>query len=138
MKKFAVDKTSVSTQKKQNKYKNKRITVDGITYDSKNEYERHLELLLLEKAGVIKCLEFHNKDNNITLIDNPAVRYEPDFCYIENDVNIVEDMKGFQTAEFILKKKIIISKILKEELDITFRLTKRTNGKTITIEEYNL
>ena len=35
------------------KYRSKKITVDGIIYDSKKEYRRYMELLLLEKSGAI-------------------------------------------------------------------------------------
>lgn len=38
------------------KYGNKKITVDGVTFDSKKEYLRWCELCLLEKAGHITDL----------------------------------------------------------------------------------
>lgn len=39
------------------KYLNKKITVDGITFDSRKEYRRWCELNLLERAGEITGLE---------------------------------------------------------------------------------
>ena len=39
---------------KQNKYKNKKIIYDGITFDSIKEKNRYIELKILEKAGLIK------------------------------------------------------------------------------------
>lgn len=120
-----------------NKYHNNRIKVDNISYDSKHEYERHCQLKILEKNGEIKNLRYHDKQDLITLIDDPLVRYEPDFCYIENGVKIIEDVKGVQTKEFILKKKIIISKLKKGEIKGKFRLTKYvTKGNFDIIEEY--
>lgn len=116
------------------KFHNKKVTVDGVTYDSTKEYERHCYLKILEKAGDISNLRFHK--DSIILIDDPLVKYLPDFCYIENGKKIVEDFKGMQTKEFILKKKIIISMIKKGLLDITFRIVKYENGNFIIVEEY--
>lgn len=117
-----------------NKFHNKKIKVDGIVYDSTKEYERHCYLKILEKAGDISNLRFHK--DSITLIEDPLVKYIPDFCYIENGNNIVEDFKGMQTKEFILKKKMIISMIKKGSLKIVFRIVKYENGNFVTIEEY--
>lgn len=39
------------------KYGNKKITIDGIEFDSRKEAERYSELKLLERAGEIKDLE---------------------------------------------------------------------------------
>ena len=39
------------------KYRNKKITVDGITFDSRKEYVRWCELSLMERAGVITGLD---------------------------------------------------------------------------------
>lgn len=44
---------SVSTKK----YGNRKIEVNGITFDSVKEANRYRELLLLEKAGAIQNLE---------------------------------------------------------------------------------
>ena len=38
------------------KYNSKKTVVDGQTFDSKKEANRYQELVLLEKAGVIKNL----------------------------------------------------------------------------------
>ena len=39
------------------KYGAKKVTVDGITFDSKKEANRWCELRLMERAGVITGLE---------------------------------------------------------------------------------
>lgn len=121
---------------KPNKFHNKKIKVDGVVYDSTKEYERHCYLQLLEKSKDICNLRFHDKKDQITLIDDPVVRYIPDFCYDEDGKHIVEDFKGVQTKEFILKKKMIISMIKKGIIDITFRIVKYDNGNFIVVEEY--
>lgn len=121
---------------KQNKYHNEKIEIDGIRYDSKREYLRHKQLLLKEKAGEIQNLRFHDKKDTIILQKTPLIKYEPDFCYEENGKLIIEDLKGYQTKEFKLKKKMIISKIYSGELNAVFRLTKFEKRILTIIEEY--
>lgn len=122
---------------KESKYHNKKIVVDGVRYDSKKEYQRHCFLMLREKAKEISNLRFHDKKDTIILQENPKIKYEPDFCYTENGVEIIEDLKGYQTKEFKLKKKMIIGKINSGEINAVLRLTKYVKGNFIVIEEYS-
>lgn len=98
------------------KYNNKKITVNGQVFDSKKEANRYKELLLLEKAGAIKDLRMQVK---FTLI--PAQRdeatgkvierecsYKADFVYEEDGKTVVEDVKGFRTKEYIIKRKLML------------------------------
>ncbi len=39
-----------------NKYKNKKVTIGNITFDSKKEARRYEELKLMEKTGLISNL----------------------------------------------------------------------------------
>lgn len=128
------EKLSGNKSEKNNKYRNKKIKQDGMTFDSIGERDRYEYLKILEKSKEISNLTFHKE--NIILIDDPLVKYIPDFCYDENGKHIVEDFKGVQTKEFILKKKMIISMIKKGQLDIVFRITKKENGYHI-VEEYS-
>lgn len=138
LKKILKNNSDIKTQKtKKNKYHNTQIVIDGVRYDSKKEYERHCELILLEKSGVISNLRFHDKKDTIILQDKPLITYEPDFCYEENEEFIIEDLKGFQTKEFKLKKKMIIHKIINNELSAKLRLTRYESGKLKVIEEYD-
>lgn len=138
LKKILKNNSDIKTQKtKKNKYHNTQIVIDGVRYDSKKEYERHCELILLEKSGVISNLRFHDKKDTIILQDKPLITYEPDFCYEENKEFIIEDLKGFQTKEFKLKKKMIIHKIINNELSAKLRLTRYESGKLKVIEEYD-
>lgn len=98
------------------KYNNKKVTVNGQVFDSKKEANRYKELLLLEKAGAIKDLRMQVK---FTLI--PAQRdeatgkvverecsYKADFVYSEDDKTVVEDVKGFRTKEYVIKRKLML------------------------------
>lgn len=42
---------------RRNKYNNRKVTVDGITFDSAKESEYYSKLKILKKAGVIKDFE---------------------------------------------------------------------------------
>lgn len=98
------------------KYNNKKIIVDGQKFDSKKEANRYKELRLLEKAGAIKDLRMQVK---FTLI--PAQRdevtgevierecsYKADFVYEEDGKTVVEDVKGFRTKEYVVKRKLML------------------------------
>lgn len=96
------------------KYHNRKVTVNGITYDSKKEMRRHAELLMLEKAGQISELQRQVKFVLIPSqrIDGKVVErecsYRADFVYIENGKKVVEDTKGFRTPDYILKRKMLL------------------------------
>lgn len=108
-----------------NKYKSKKVEVNGIVFDSKREARRYQELLLLEKAGEIKSLS-----RQVKFVLIPAQRepdtigprggfrkgkviekecsYIADFVYLENGNTVVEDTKGFCTKDYIIKRKLML------------------------------
>ena len=93
-----------------NKYGAKRMKADGITFDSKLEYNRYQQLKLLERAGEITGLEYHKKFLIIPKSrfgDN--VFYEADFFYFEKGKAVVEDTKSKATvtAAYKLKKRLL-------------------------------
>jgi len=92
-----------------NKYNAKKITVDGLTFDSKREAQRWMQLKLLERGGAIKELE---RQVEYELIPKQkgerAVKYIADFRYIDHDgKTVVEDTKGVKTPVYILKRKLM-------------------------------
>lgn len=96
------------------KYKNKKVFVDGHTFDSKKEAKRYYELRLLEKAGEITNLRMQVKFVLIPSqkIDGKVVErecaYKADFVYQENGQTVVEDTKGFKTKDYIIKRKMML------------------------------
>jgi hypothetical protein len=97
-----------------NKYGNRKVTRDGITFDSIRECQRYCELKLMQRAGVISDLRLQVPYELIPAqrIDGKvverAVNYIADFVYMENGVTIVEDAKGCRTKEYILKRKMML------------------------------
>lgn len=98
------------------KYRNKRTVIGGITFDSKKEANRYCELKLLEKAGVIKNLELQKKFVLIPaqMIDGKLIErecsYRADFVYETKDGIVAEDTKGFRTAEYKIKRKLMLER----------------------------
>lgn len=100
-----------------NKYNSKKTVVDGQTFDSKKEANRYKELRLLEKAGEIKDLRTQVKFKLIPAQRDEATgkvierecSYKADFVYYEEDgETVVEDVKGFRTKEYIIKRKLML------------------------------
>lgn len=96
------------------KYHNRKVTINGETFDSKKEAARWQELLLLQRAGKISHL---NRQVTYTLIPSQyiegkcverAVKYVADFVYKENGNLVVEDTKGLKTPEYVIKRKLML------------------------------
>lgn len=97
-----------------NKYRSRKITRNGITFDSLKEYRRYCELSLLEKAGAITELKRQVKYELIPSqrINGKVVErscaYVADFVYKQNGETVVEDTKGFKTKDYIIKRKLVL------------------------------
>ncbi len=90
------------SKNKQNKYKNIKTEMDGHVFDSKAEARRYGELKMLARAGEIKGFGLQP-----SFILPGGIRYRPDFIVCGSDGTIwVEDVKGMQTKEFKLKKRL--------------------------------
>ena len=110
-------------QKGNSKYKNKKMIIDNIEFDSNKEGFRYIDLRLLERQGLIKDLRRqvsfelqprYKKNNKIIR----GIYYIADFVYIESKTGkvIVEDTKGYRTEVYKLKKKIFEYKYPKLEI----------------------
>ena|SRR3990167_8409052 len=92
------------------KYKAKPVTLDGHRFASQAEAARYGELKLLERAGKIADLTVHPRFQ-ITVSGHKICIYEADFWYtdLEQARNCVEDVKGFLTPAYRLKKKLMLA-----------------------------
>ena len=88
------------------KYGAIKTEVDGFVFASKREAHRYSELKLAERNGDISNLELQPK---FPLIVNgkKVATYIADFRYKERGEVVIEDAKGFRTAIYRLKKKIV-------------------------------
>ena len=104
-----------ATDSNMGKYRNRKTTVDGITFDSAKEANRYAELRLLQRAGEIFDLQrqvpfvlIPKQERNGKVVER-AVVYKADFVYKDmNGEEIVEDVKGLLTKEYILKRKLLL------------------------------
>ncbi len=103
-------------------------TIDGICFASKAEASRYVVLKQLLKLGKIKDLQLQPTFVIAQGFDHPiygnikAITYRADFSYIETNTNttVVEDVKGYQTAVYKIKKALFLGRYP----DIQFREVK--------------
>lgn len=93
------------------KYGNRKTIVDGIKFDSKAEAERYKELRMMEQSGVITDLKCQPKFQLIpTFVKDGktfrGITYIADFSYIQDGRTVVEDVKGYKTEVYKLKRKM--------------------------------
>lgn len=85
------------------KFNAQRTEVDGIKFASKKEAKRYAELKLLQKQGEVV---FFLRQVPIGIPGN--VKYVCDFQVFWADGSVTfEDVKGFKTDTYILKKKLV-------------------------------
>ena len=108
------------------KYHNRKVTCGDETFDSVKEYQRWQELKLLERAGEVTDLKRQvkytiipaqyekvwNQEKNRfekgKLLER-ELAYVADFVYKNRlGLEVVEDVKGFKTPEYRLKRKLML------------------------------
>jgi hypothetical protein len=114
MKKYPIPKKlnyPITSEAKRNKYHNKKVLIDNITFDSIKEANRYKKLKLLEAKGIITDLKLQVKYElqPSYKMNNKAIRainYVADFAYRLDNKLIVDDTKGYRTEVYRLKKKM--------------------------------
>ena len=114
---------------KGNKYNNKKVTIDNITFDSKKEARRYQELKLMEKTGLISNLVLQPKFELLEQFTYKnkvyrKIEYIADFGYIRclDDILVIEDVKGVKTDVFKIKEKLFLKSILDKGIEFEFNL----------------
>lgn len=97
------------------KFQAKPTVVDGIRFASKKEARRYGELRLMLRAGLIEDLELQQRFALMM-----PVTYVADFVYFDckRGEKVIEDTKGYKTAEYKRKKKL-----MQQQHGITIRET---------------
>ena len=111
------------------KYLNKKVVVDGITFDSKKEMQRYLVLTEAQDNGIISDLELQpqfelipkvtetyvkhlkTKDKECERTVQLAISYKGDFRYKKDGIVVVEDVKASPhraalDPKFLIKEKL--------------------------------
>lgn len=98
------------------KYKNKKVVVDNILFDSKKEANYYTKLKILKDAGKILDLELQKKfvlqpTFKLNGKTYRAITYIADFVYKDQEGQThVVDTKGYRTQVYKIKKKIFMKK----------------------------
>lgn len=117
---------------RRSKYGNRKAVIDGITFDSRKEANRFLELRMLERAGKINALErqvkyvliptqressseiytkgAHKGELKPGKVLEKECSYIADFAYFQNGHLVVEDTKGFRTEGYKIKRKLMLER----------------------------
>ena len=100
---------------KQNKYKNKKVIVDGIKFDSKKEMSYYIKLSMLQNLGKISELKTQVKFELQPSFEFNGKKIRPiyyiaDFTYIQDGKLHIVDTKGIRTDVYKLKKKMMMYK----------------------------
>ena len=112
-----------------NKYGNKKAVLNGITFDSQKEAARYDQLMLRLCAGEIRDLKLQPEFTLQEAFTTPlgervrAIKYRADFSYrraVKEGVDtrwetVVEDVKGYKTKEYKLKKKLMAGRGIRVE-----------------------
>lgn len=94
------------------KYNSIKTVIDGITFDSRKESRRYLELKEQVKSGLVDSFELQPKYELQESFKKDgktirAIHYIADFEIFYHDGTIVvEDSKGIETPVFKLKRKL--------------------------------
>lgn len=103
-------------EKRSGKIPHNYVKVNGIEFDSQSEADRYVELLVLQKAGVISDLVVQPHFDLIPAQKVPGKRgfrphgYTADFQYVRDGQTIVEDVKSKRTREerdYIINRKLM-------------------------------
>ena len=95
------------------KYRSEPKTVDGIRFDSKKEANRYIVLKGMVETGEIWDLRRQVKFTLTKAGRLPSGKwlressYIADFVYQTKNGRVVEDVKGFKTKDYTLKKKMM-------------------------------
>ena len=98
-----------------NKYGARRGVVAGKKFDSLAESRRFAELSRLHRLGVITDLRRQvpyelipaQYDEEGKILER-AVIYKADFTYERDGALVVEDAKGVQTKDYVIKRKLML------------------------------
>jgi hypothetical protein len=101
------------------KYRNRKVEIDGMTFDSVAEAGRFRELQLMQISGQIIGYDWHRQLDVpiararqqrliLKVNDIKVATYVADFVYrdLRTGTIVVEDYKGYKTAAYKLKARL--------------------------------
>lgn len=143
------------------KYFSKKCKYQGMTFDSRQEMERYIELRCMEIRGEVgqihrqvrfmiikptygwRQVRLKTKVKEVLYVREKAAYYTADFVYREGSRIIIEDVKSAYTAklpDYVLRRKIMVkcldernaARVDPSHAYFVFREAEVTKGKTKT------
>lgn len=129
------------------KYLNKKVVVDGITFDSKKESQRFLVLKDAQEQGLISELELQpcfelipkitetytkhlkTKDKECERTVQLAITYKGDFAYIKDGIKVVEDVKASPHRAALDPKFLIKEKLFRWKFGFSIKRVYKANDE---------
>lgn len=102
-------------RKTRTKYGAKKTQVGEVTFDSKKEAQRYMELQLLERAGEISNLrrqvkiDLMGQHRPLYTRTGRKMRLTIDYAYVEDGVEVLEDSKGVWTRDFEVRYAVAVA-----------------------------
>jgi len=90
------------------KYRNRKVENEHGKFDSQKEAQRYAELVLLERAGAIAGLR-RQVPFALVVAGVYIGKYVADMVYKEGEKVVVEDVKGFRTEVYRLKRLLMLA-----------------------------
>ncbi len=124
---------------RRNKYNNKKVIIDGIKFDSKQEGNYYDYLKQLKRAGIVERFELQPK---FTLQEGfrkrgklfRAIDYKADFhVWLADGTDFVVDVKGFETPDFKIKRKLFEKRY--KDLELKLVTYSKIDGGWIELED---
>jgi len=106
-------------------YGTKKVEFEGITFDSAPEVQRYQVLREAQKRGLISDLRLQvvftliprqteavevklkTKTKIVEKFCEHPLTYAADFVYIKDGKEVVEDVKGFSTEDYVIRRKLM-------------------------------
>ena len=92
--------------KKRSKYNNVKVEFDNILFDSQKECNVYIALRMRLVAGEITDLKLQIP-YELNEGGSHSYKYFSDFTYLEKGILVVADAKGFRTAVYKKKKRLM-------------------------------
>ena len=109
-------RNQITWKSSRSKYHNQKTRVFGITFDSRHEADRYVELRKMEIDGKIFGLRMQvpyvlvpsQKDEATGRVAERPLKYVADFVYqLPDGRKVVEDAKGCRTEGYKIKRKLM-------------------------------
>ena len=116
--------TRLATHRSRNKYNAKKTRRDGHIFDSLAEADHYIVLKARQRDGEITNLRLQPKFILLEAFTDSSgkrqrpITYTADFAYDEAGDSVVVEVKGMETRDWIIRKKLFLQRYPQYRLEI--------------------